>query len=338
MTYLISIVLILFSALFSGLTLGLMGLDAHVLERKMKLGDELAAKIYPIRSKGNLLLTTLLLGNVAVNSILAIFLGSIASGVVAGLISTALIFVFGEIIPQAVISRHAMAFGAKTAWLVRILIIVLSPITYPIAWVLDKVLGSEMPTVYSKGEFLSVIKEHEASKESDLDKDESRVLRGALTFSDKKVAEVMTPATVMASVMLNEKLDEKMVTRLRDSGHSRFPVFDKKKENIVGILFLHKLVGIDLTKKSVADLYSKKMFFVDDTSQLNDVLNAFLKTRHHLFIAVDEFGGVEGLITVEDILEEIVGSEIIDEFDRYADMRQLAKKKSKLQQKAINSK
>jgi len=154
MEYVITLLLIGFSALFSGLTLGLMGLDVHELKRKAKLGDKNAIKIYPIRKHGNLLLATLLLGNVGVNSALSVFLGSIATGVVAGIVATALIFLFGEIIPQAVISRHALKFGAQTTWLVWIFLALLFPLTYPIAWVLNKMLGSEMPTIYSKHELI----------------------------------------------------------------------------------------------------------------------------------------------------------------------------------------
>ncbi len=335
MAYLITLLLIILSALFSGLTLGLMGLDSHVLNRKMNLGNKQAAKIYPIRKKGNLLLTTLLLGNVAVNSVLAIFLGSIANGLIAGLVATALIFLFGEIIPQAVISRHALAFGAKTAWLVKIIIIVLYPITFPISWVLDKLLGNEMATVYSRRELMSVIKEHEGSDHSDIDQDEGRVLRGALTFSDKTVADVMTPETVMSTVNIDQKLNKTTLQKLRREGHSRFPVLAAEDKSIVGILYVKQLAGKDVSNKTVNDVYTKTVHFVDVTSTLDDVLNLFLTTRHHLFIAVDEFGGVEGLITVEDILEEIVGSEIVDEFDRYTDMRKIARKKAKAIKKEL---
>jgi len=107
-------------------------------------------KVYPIRSKGNLLLCTLLVGNVAINSAIAIFLGSIASGVAAGLIATGLIVIFGEILPQAVFSRFALVLGAKTVWIVKIFLYILYPICWPIAWMLDKALGEELTTIYSK--------------------------------------------------------------------------------------------------------------------------------------------------------------------------------------------
>ena len=157
MTYIIVFVLILLSALFSGLTLGFFSLNRDDLQRKTKLKDARATKVYKLRQKGNLLLCTLLIGNVAVNSTLSIFLGSIASGFMAGIIATILIVIFGEIIPQATFSRYALVIGAKLTWLVKILIFVLYPVCGPIAWALDKILGDEMPTVYSKHELIKII-------------------------------------------------------------------------------------------------------------------------------------------------------------------------------------
>jgi len=137
MTYFIAILLLALSALFSGLTLGLLSLDVHNLRRQADMGNKDAEKVYPIRKRGNLLLTTLLLGNVAVNATLSVFLGSLASGIVAGIVATAMIFVFGEIIPQAVMSRYGLWFGARTTWIVRFVIILFYPITFPIAYTLD---------------------------------------------------------------------------------------------------------------------------------------------------------------------------------------------------------
>ncbi len=108
MDYFIVILLVVLSRIFSGLTLGFFSLNKDDLERKAELGDERAKKIYKLRKNGNLLLCTLLIGNVAVNSTLSIFLGSIVSGFTAGIMATALIVVFGEIVPQASFSRFAL--------------------------------------------------------------------------------------------------------------------------------------------------------------------------------------------------------------------------------------
>lgn len=325
MEYLISLLLIILSAVFSGLTLGLLSLDLYELKRKVQLKDKLAKKVYPIRKQGNYLLTVLLLGNVAVNTALSIFLGSIASGFVAGLVATALIFLFGEIIPQAVISRNALWFGSKLTWLVRIFMFVLAPIAWPIGKALDFFLGEELPSVYSRHELMKVIEEHEDSPESDIDADEERIIRGALSFSHKTVYDIMTPITVALMLEKDDVLNRQTLVSLRESGHSRFPVYEGDINKMTGILFLRSLIGRDLDGKKAGDFMINEVHFVQSSTKLDDAFHQFLKTRRHLFVVRNEFGVVEGLVTIEDVLEEILGSEIVDEFDRHADLRALAK-------------
>jgi metal transporter CNNM len=335
LNYLIVIILLIFSALFSGLTLGLMSLSAPELKRKVALGDKDAKKVYPVRKQGNLLLTTLLIGNVAINAALSIFLGSIASGLTAGLTATALIVVFGEITPQAVFSRFALSLGAKTAWLVRIFIIILYPISWPIAWVLNKTLGEEMVTIYSKQELMKIVEEHKATKASDVDVDEERIVKGALTFSDKLVKDVMTPRSVIKAFESSQKIDRKLLNLLSKSDHSRFPIYKEKLDNVIGILYLTKLVGEKSIAKSIGRFADKKVLFVDENKKLNLVFNAFLNSHQHMFIVTNEFGSVVGLITLENILEEIIKLEIIDEFDKHQDLRKFAKKKKQKRKKAV---
>lgn len=329
MDYLIVAVLILFSALFSGLTLGLMSLDTYELKRKMALGNKDASKIYPIRKEGNLLLCTLLVGNVAVNSVLAVFLGSIAPGVVAVFIATALIVVFGEITPQAIFTRFSLKLGGKLAWLVKIFRIILFPVCWPIAKILDKVLGDEMATVYSKRELMKIVEEHEESEESDVKEDEERIIKGALTFADKKVEDVMTPETEIFSLPFSQKIDKENLEKIVKSGYSRIPVYKGKLDNIVGILYIKKLVGDKYLNKRVGQVCEKDVLFVNEDKSLGDVFNSFLETKNHLFVVMDEFGVISGVVTIEDILEEIIGSEIMDETDKYEDLRKVAKQKMK---------
>ncbi len=335
MNYLIVIILIVFSALFSGLTLGLMSLDAQTLKRKMALKDKAAKKVYAVRKNGNLLLTTLLIGNVAVNSTLAIFLGSIASGVAAGLIATGLIVIFGEIAPQAIFSRFALTLGAKVAWLVKIFIIVLYPIAWPIAWVLDKALGEELPTVYSKRELMKIIEEHEESPESDVRAGEERIMKGALTFSDKKVREVMTPRTATVAFERSQKIDKDFISTVLDSGFSRFPIYKGEIDDIVGILYLRDLLGDGSLNKQVGKIADKEVLFVDENKKLGSIFSAFLRTHHHIFVVLNEFGGVTGVITLEDVLEEIIKSEIMDEGDKHKDLRKFAKNLVKKKRRTI---
>lgn len=158
--YVIIVVLIMFSAFFSGLTLALMSLDTTGLEIVIA-GDDpklsrAAGKIYPMRKEGNLLLCTLLLGNVSVNTMLGILMADLTSGTVGFITSTALIVVFGEILPQASFARYALEVGEYAVPVMRVIIIIFYVFAKPLAFCLDKMLGHELATVYSKSEFSKV--------------------------------------------------------------------------------------------------------------------------------------------------------------------------------------
>jgi len=323
MVYLVIVVLIVASALFSGLTLGLMSLGVYELKRKKELGDMRAARVYNIRRRGNLLLTTLLLGNVLVNTILSVFFGSIASGVIATIFATILIVIFGEIMPQAIISRHALKFGAMSSSFVRVLLWLFFPICFPIAWILDKLLGEELRSVYSKQELIKVIEEHEDSPHSDIDADEERVLKGALLFSGRRVRDSMTPLSVVQLVGSHENMTRVRLKELYNTGFSRFPVYETDKNNIVGIFYLRDMVLYD-DGSLVADVMFADILRVRDTDLLDAVLNKIIKKRRHLCAVYDAKNIFQGVISLEDILEEIVGREIVDEDDVIVDTRKEA--------------
>ena len=182
--------LIMLSGCFSGLNLGVLGLDTKDLEM-MSEGpyetseDELmgkyARKLLPLRRRGNLLLCAILLGNVMVNSLLSILMSDIAGGVIALISSTALIVVFGEIVPQAICSRHGVKAGAYLSFLLWITIIVTFIIAYPIAAILDKVLGEEVGTVMTK---TKMRKFFDIQEELNMIEDaEGKILKATLSLS-----------------------------------------------------------------------------------------------------------------------------------------------------------
>lgn len=317
MEYLISLILVVFSALFSGLTLGLLSLNTHTLRRRASHGDEYAKIIYPIRKKGNLLLATLLLGNVIVNTTLSIFLGSIASGLVAGVVATTLIVIFGEIVPQAVISRHALWFGAKTIWFTKIVIILLYPFTFPIAWTLDWFLGNELPVLFSKRELMDIVSEHERSADSPIDADEKRIVHGALQFSHIKVREVMTAAEKVVVFDENQRLNDEFFDVVTEHGFSRVPIYSGEPANIIGVLYVKDLLGEDdnITIKETEEAFEQKFLKVGTGDLLDAVLGKMLKTKQHLAVVYNRGKNFVGVITLEDIIEQIIQQEIEDEDD-----------------------
>lgn len=325
MEYVIVLSLVILSGCFSGLTLGFFSLNLTGLKRKIKLGDVRAKKVYPIRKRGNLLLCTLLVGNVAVNSAAAIFLGEIASGLMAGVISTVLIVIFGEILPQAFFSRHALTLGAKTVWLVKIFIFLMYPIAYPLSLALDKLLGEELQTLWSKKEIKEIIKDHGKGEDADIDGDEERILLGALSFSETTVKKIMTPKTVLYTLDKNTILDKSKLLEIRDKGFTRIPIYDSKEDNIIGTLNAKDLIGIFTETNTAGDiLTNKKPIAVNDAMLLDNLMNHFIKEKIHIATVYDSFGTFTGIATLEDVIEEIIRLEIVDELDETDDMQQLA--------------
>ncbi len=241
--------------------------------------------IYSVRKNGNLLLATLILGNVIVNTTLSIYLGSLASGLVAGITATALIVVLGEIVPQAVVSRHAMWFGSKTIWFTKFMIVLMYPIAWPIAITLNKFLGSELPTTYSKRELMDIISEHEDSEHSPIDKDEERIMHGALKFSHRRVREVMTPADKVVMYDENQKLSEVFFTDVNENGYSRLPVYSGNRNNIKGILYVKDLIieDDDIAINQTEEAFDTKYMIVGSSELLDAVLGKMLKALERIY-------------------------------------------------------
>jgi metal transporter CNNM len=320
LNYVIIILLLVLSGLFSGLNLGLMTLDPYTLKRKAGLGNKNAAKIYPLRKKGNLLLCALLIGNAGVNAALAIFLGSVTTGIIAGIAATGLIVIFGEVLPQSIFSRKALKLGAKTIWLSWVFVLITYPIAKPISMVLDKALGGELPTVFSKREIRALIKEqHKLGEE--IKEHEFEIVDKSLGFSARKVHQVMTPRKNVFFLKHNDVLGRNMLVSIQKAGHSRIPVYNHNKKKVVGILFSKDLVFINPAERiPVHKLMRKHVGRVHEHDHLDRVLRSFKEKRVHLFVVINSLRKMTGIITLEDVLEEIVG-EIVDEHDRHVDMR-----------------
>ena len=315
MEYFLIALLLLLSALFSGLTLGFLGLDKSELERKKALGNIKAIAIYEVRKNNNLLLVTLLVGNVLVNAVLSVLLASFTTGVTAVAFSTFLIVIFGEIVPQAFFAKYAMDVGYLFVPVVKFLLVLFYPIAFPVAWILEKVMGKEEDTIWSKEELAEVIKNHEDSDDSDLDSDEEKVILGALTFSDKKAGEVMTPKDDCFLLSEGTMLTESVLRDIKERGHTRIPVYYKKRRNIVGVLFTKDLITLH-EARPLAKVYRPETILQANTGEsLDDLLNKFIRNRIHMAYVINADNIFVGLVTLEDIVEEIINTEIHDETD-----------------------
>jgi metal transporter CNNM len=323
-TFFITLGLLFLSGLFSGLNLGFMSLGKEELERKIKAGNKKAEVVYKLRKNGNYLLCTILIGNVLVNNSLAIFMGDMFTGTAAILIATALVVVFGEILPQAICSRYPLQVGAMAAPIFQVFMVCLWPISKPLSWAMDKALGPEPPVRHSKFEIGEMILDHKEDTSSEIDEREAKTVIGALTFSDKIAREVMTPKKNVYRFYEDQKLTTELIENIKDKGHTRIPVFKAKKDQVVGVVLVKKLLGVRKGSKVVNQAI--KPITVRDTTNLDDILDIFRNSRQHLLVVVDEHENVLGIITLEDIHEEIFGYEIVDETDKFEDMRTKEKK------------
>ncbi|EED95454.1 predicted protein, partial [Thalassiosira pseudonana CCMP1335] len=283
------VILLVFSALFSGLTLGLMSLDLSGLEIVMANADDpglarAAKAIYPVRKNGNLLLCTLLLGNVGVNSLLSILMADLTSGLVGFLASTFSIVILGEIIPQAVCSRFPLQVGEKTVPLVRVFILLLCVIAYPMAFILNKIMGHEIGTTYSASEMAKLIEMHVQT--GHFQSDTGAAMTGALRIHSISVKEAMTPLMNTFMLSADEKLGFDTVAKIFKTGYSRIPVYEVSKSNVIGLLFVKDLIFLDpedeIPVKNFVQIFGRGLHIVWPDDKLGSVLKLLKKGRSHM--------------------------------------------------------
>ncbi|PIA19736.1 DUF21-domain-containing protein [Coemansia reversa NRRL 1564] len=286
-------VLVVVGGLLAGLTLGLMSLDEINLQILATSGSEkqrqYAKRIQPIRKNGHWLLVTLLLGNTVVNETLPIVMDSVlgGGGVSAIVISTAAIVLFGEIIPQSLCARYGLAIGAFFAYPVRLLQYVLAPLGYPIAMLLDYVLGPDHGVIYKKAQLKELVLLSDTAHGGNLSTDEVTIIRGALELSEKLVADVMTDLHNVFMVDISAQLDRQLLTEMVRRGHSRVPVFDGRRDNIVGVLLVKSLVLLDPDDCTpVRDATIAPIPLVTTRTSLYDILNAFQEGGSHMAVVV----------------------------------------------------
>ncbi|XP_026060177.1 metal transporter CNNM2-like [Carassius auratus] len=326
--------LLCLSGMFSGLNLGLMALDPMELQIVQNCGTEkeknYARKIEPVRSQGNYLLCSLLLGNVLVNTTLTILLDDIAgSGLIAVVMSTIGIVIFGEIVPQAICSRHGLAVGANTIFLTKFFMLLTFPASYPVSKLLDYLLGQEIGTVYNREKLLEMLRVTDPY--NDLVKEELNIIQGALELRTKTVEDVMTPLRDCFMIAGDASLDFNSMSEIMESGYTRIPVFEGDRSNIVDLLLVKDLAFVDpddcTPLKTITKFYSHPLHFVFNDTKLDAMLEEFKKGKSHLAIVQrvnnegegDPFYEVLGIVTLEDVIEEIIKSEILDETDLYTD-------------------
>ena len=295
----------------------------YELKKRAQKDDVKAKIIYALTADGREVLIALLIGSVFVITLIALLLDSIMWTLLAALVATMLVSIGGILLPFAFGEKLGLNVTAKLAPIASKILLVMRPITRPLATILDKAVGKKS-LLYSKDQLLHIIDDHTKSPYADISVDEARLVRHSLEFGTKKIGDIMVPRKVVTMVSASDQMGPILMNELHASGHSRFPVYDSKNPDIItGTLYLHDLVG-DKKSGAVSKTMSPKVFFVHEELDLNHALDAFIKTKHHLFIVVNNFEEFVGILTIEDVIEQILGRQIVDEFDNYENLREVA--------------
>ncbi|CAL8331786.1 unnamed protein product [Lota lota] len=333
---LVSVLLLCLSALFSGLNLSLLALDPVELQVLQNSGTHTeqnhARRIESVRRHGNYVLCTLLLGHALINAALAVWMCQILGMTWQSTVLCAFgIFFIGEILPHSVASRHGLAIASKTIWVTRVLMVLSFPVSYPISKLLDLVLRQEISNFYTREKLLEMLRVTDPYH--DLVKEELNIIQGALELRTKTVEDVLTPIGDCFMLALDALLDFNTMSEIMQSGYTRIPVFENERSNIVDILFVKDLAFVDpddcTPLKTITQFYKHPLHCVFNDTKLDAMLEEFKKGKSHLAVvqrvnnegAGDPFYEVMGIVTLEDVIEEIIKSEILDETDLYTDNR-----------------
>ena len=250
--------------------------------------------------------------------------GSGAVALATGIL-TFCILIFSEIIPKTIGATYWRKLASPSAYLIRILMV----ITFPFVW-LSKALSAKLTP--DEDEIKKVSREEITAMaemgedEGSIDEQESDIIENLFRLKEMNVDEILTPRSVIFALEDNQTVGQ-VIDAHEDINFSRIPIFHENIDEIIGIVYkdtLLETMADDYFEKSMADIVDP-VDWVYEEQTVESVLNKFTKTRSHMFIVKDEFGGTTGLVTLEDCIETLLGVEIMDESDEVADMRELAK-------------
>ncbi|KAF9017517.1 DUF21-domain-containing protein [Hymenopellis radicata] len=303
-------VLVLLSGLFAGLTLGYMSLDQTQLNVLSISGTpeqrKYAKQIMPIRKNGHLLLVTLLLANMVVNESLPIIADPVLGGGPQSVaVSTVLIVIFSEIIPQSLFTRYGLYLGAKAAGFTKCLIYSIGIISWPVAKLLDWILGSNHGIIYRRVELKELIAMHasDSTHGGDLKHDTVTIIGATLDLQEKVVSQAMTSIENVFMLPIDAKLDYETLSKIVATGHSRVPVYEEveipvpvqpgsyvnpkpqKAKKIVGIFLVKQCVLLDPKDATpLRTLQLNRVPFVPNNESLLGILDKFQEGRSHIAI------------------------------------------------------
>lgn len=303
------------------------------LKRQARGGDEMAAALYKVVGFGRSLdiMLWFMLGLSA--AVFFTVLAQHVSWIISVIVISLILWVGFLWLPSVHGTRFGHVLAKYTARPLHAVIDALYPLLGRLENLLDRYRPVSVHTgIYSKEDLLELLGQQKGQLDNRIAKDELIIAQNALQFGDKLVRDVMTPKRVMKIVNAQDSVGPALMDELHKSGHSRFPVYEDTKDNFVGVLFMRDVVGAK-TGGTVKNLMNKQVYYAHDEDTLLETLQAFIKTHHHMFLVVNSFEEVVGVVTLEDVLEKIIGKQIVDEFDQHDSMRAVAAKKAAIEHK-----
>jgi CBS domain containing-hemolysin-like protein len=318
----ILVVLVLCYSFFSASETAFSSLNKIRLKAMINTGNSAAEKTLALADDFSKLLTSILIGNTIVNvvaaSLATVLFTNIYGGngvAISSIVMTLVIMIIGEILPKTLAKHNPEKFAVSVTPILRLLVFLLTPLTF-IFHLLEKLISrfyEDNSDTYSNDEIITMVEE--ANEEGEMEDHEAEIITNALEFNDLDVGEILTPRIDVIAIDIDEDSLQDIEKYYRDSGYSRLPVYEDSIDNIIGVLhekdfYYHLLYEKDL---NIRDILQKTMY-TSSQVKISSLLKQFQSSKTHLAIVVDEYGGTEGIITMEDILEELVG-EIYDEHD-----------------------
>ena len=318
--------LILASAFFSSAETALTAASEARIRQLAKTGNKQAIRVEKLRQDREKLISTILIGNNAVNVLASAIATSAAialtgdSGVVlATLLMTVLLVLFAEVLPKSYAFNHADQFSLKIALAVQIIVLVLTPLTWAVQSIVILLVGKPDDDSDKREEELRGLIDLHVNETDEDGRETGAMLASVLDLGEVSVEEIMTHRASVSSLSVDGD-PEDILRFVLTSPHTRHPIYSGMPENIIGVLHVKALLrAIGENKESelgtlkIADIATEP-YFIPETTQLFAQLQAFRSRREHFAIVVDEYGDLRGIVTLEDILEEIVG-DIDDEHD-----------------------
>jgi CBS domain containing-hemolysin-like protein len=321
-------VLVAFSGYFSASETAFTSLNRIRLKTKAENGNRRAANTLALAEDYDRLLSTLLIGNNIVNitattvaTVLCTKLFHQYGPTVATVALTIIILIFGEISPKSLAKESPEAWAMFATPLLRVMIVVLAPVNYLFRqWrrLLGRLFHSKGDEGITEEELVGMV--DQAQTEGGLDEHESDLIRNAIEFNDLEVSEIITPRVDLVAAS-EDSTAEHLAALFAESGYSRLPIYHDTIDNIVGVI--HEKDFYAARYRGQVDLAKIKapVFYTTGNTKISDLLRILQKNKTHMAVVVDEYGGTEGVATLEDILEELVG-EIWDEHDEVIELFQ----------------